>query len=156
MTIDLTVYGIPGPQGSKKAVGRRKNGSTILVESSAKVKPWRAAVVEAALAKYAGTEPLTGPLVLRVNFTLPQPVRLPKGRTTPCVYPDLSKLVRSTEDALTTAHIWLDDAQVVSTMASKSYPDPKGLSALHLPGARISICRLGEWFEEHEYVEKVA
>jgi hypothetical protein len=41
-------------------------------------------------------------------------------------------------------------------MASKSYPDPKGLAALDSPGVRISICRLGEWFDAHEDEEKVS
>ena len=45
--ITITVYGMPGPQGSKRFVGTR-GGRGVMVESSAKVKPWREAVKHAA------------------------------------------------------------------------------------------------------------
>ncbi len=53
--------------------------------------------------------------------------------------PDLSKLVRSTEDALSDAGAWEDDARVVECLARKVYAgDP---DALHIPGAVIRIRR---------------
>ena len=53
--------------------------------------------------------------------------------------PDLSKLLRSTEDALTDAGLWADDARVVEyERLAKVYPgeDPE---ALPVPGVRIEI-----------------
>jgi len=55
--------------------------------------------------------------------------------------PDLSKLVRSTEDALTEAGIWKDDARVVECFASKRYPN-EGPDALDVPGCVIEIERI--------------
>lgn len=140
MRISIIVYGIPGPQGSKKAVGRDSKGRAILVESSAKVKPWRELVHYAGIRARGGAAPLDCPLSVRMVFTMPKPQGAPKlRRTYPMRTPDLSKLCRSTEDALTTSGIWRDDARVVNySRLAKVYPgeDPEALEA---PGVRIVI-----------------
>lgn len=147
----IVVHGIPGPQGSKKFMGLRKNGlragSAILAESSKKVKPWRAAVKAEAQDQIrlwpSGWVPLGGPVLLVVVFTLPAPKSLPKRSASyPIRMPDLSKLVRSTEDALTDAGVWEDDARVVECRSIKTYP--AGImgahpSALDSPGALILV-----------------
>ena len=139
----ITVYGIPAPQGSKRFVGHAKSGRGIMIESSAKCKPWREVVKWAAVEFMKNTrlaeEPLTGPLVVRMTFTIPKPKSASKKwRTWPDCRPDLSKLVRSTEDALTDAGVWKDDGQVVECTAVKTYPSEwKG--ALPSPGAVIEI-----------------
>ncbi|WP_067483822.1 RusA family crossover junction endodeoxyribonuclease [Actinomadura hibisca] len=130
----ITVHGVPGPQGSKRPIG---NGR--MIESSKKVAPWRKHVAAAALAA-AGPDwtPLDGPLRAEFVFSLPRgkTVRRPFHTT----YPDLSKLIRSTEDALTTARIWADDARLVAYhQPRKIYaadPDPDALTE---PGAVIRI-----------------
>lgn len=134
--IELTVYGTPGPQGSKKLVGRDRKGRGVLVESSKKVKPWREAVVWAAR-EHGGR--VAGPVELQVVFTLARPESAPKKRQWPDRRPDLSKLVRSTEDALTDAGAWEDDARVVMTFSSKVYVGDR--AALEVPGAMITIRR---------------
>lgn len=140
----LTVRGTPAPQGSKKYVGQTKTGRGILVESSAKVRPWRQDVKAAAedqlgLARYA-VIPMDGPIIVRMVFTLPKPTSAPKRRRTwPMRTPDLSKLARSTEDALTEAGLWTDDARVVEyERLAKVYPgeDPEAMS---VPGVRIEV-----------------
>lgn len=158
-TIAVTVFGTPGPQGSKKAVGSRvgKNGQryTALIESSKKVKPWREAVADAATAaldRLSPAEravfPLGGPLRAEMVFTLKPPARIPAVRYVggvpyPSAYPDSSKLVRSTEDALTGV-LWRDDAQVVLyTLVAKYYPGYGCPGALDAPGAFIRISPLG-------------
>jgi Holliday junction resolvase RusA-like endonuclease len=130
--IEITVYGIPGPQGSKRHVG-----SGVMIESSKKVKPWREAVKWAFVERYGGSERpgVSGPVSLEVVFTLARPKSTKRDR--PSVKPDLSKLVRSTEDALTDIGAWEDDARVVVLMASKRYAGSKG--ALASPGAMIRI-----------------
>ncbi|MFI6317326.1 RusA family crossover junction endodeoxyribonuclease [Nonomuraea sp. NPDC050556] len=150
--IAIRVHGIPAPQGSKNSfpiyTGRGKNrqftGRVALQESSQKVGPWREAVREAALLE-AGPDwiCLDGPLVAEFCFTFT------RGRTVKrlhhTVYPDLSKIIRSTEDALTTAHIWKDDARVVAYHNPRKLyvgaPDP---DALPEPGVVIRIWALGE------------
>jgi len=136
----IIVYGMPAPQGSKKFVGLAKSGRGILAESSKKVRPWRQDVKAAALAVRDGAAPLDAPVRVRMVFTMPKPASAPKRkRTFPCRMPDLSKLARSTEDALTEAGVWKDDARVVEyARLAKVYPgeDPEALDA---PGVRIEV-----------------
>lgn len=144
--IEIIVYGIPGPQGSKRFVGTSKSGRGLMVESSAKVKPWREAVKWAAreaMAQAGVTAPFDGPLRVRMTFTLPKPKSAPKTRATfPDRKPDGSKLQRSTEDALTDAGVWADDARVVEWIGAKRYPG-EGDGALASPGVRIVVDILG-------------
>lgn len=139
MRLEIIAYGRPAPQGSKRHVG---NG--IMIESSKAVKPWRDDVktaAEKAIAKHLGTlYPLDQPIAVRMIFTMPKPTSAPKRRQTwPCRTPDLSKLIRATEDALTNAGVWRDDARVIEyDRTAKVYPgeDPE---ALNTPGVRIAI-----------------
>ena len=143
MMLQITVYGLPAAQGSKRFLGI-KGGKGILVESSKAVKPWRQAVVYAAREALNGWAGLMGPLCVEMIFTMPKPKSAPKSRRTwPDRKPDLSKLVRSTEDALTDAAVWEDDARVVSLTTRKVFPgeDP---GALGLPGVQIRIWRATE------------
>jgi Holliday junction resolvase RusA-like endonuclease len=133
--VTITVRGLPGPQGSKRHVGKG-----IMIESSKKVKPWREAVKWAVLEQCARPEGLfqiAGPIVMEVTFTL----RKPKGarrNAKPDKYPDLSKVVRATEDALTDVGVWEDDARVVECLSRKVFPG-EHKDALPAPGAVIHI-----------------
>jgi len=118
-----TVRGRPAPQGSKSFKGRA-GGKGVMVESSKHVKPWRTDVKHAALAAVGDAWTLLdGPLVVSMVFTFPRPkghwrtgrnahLLRDSAPTRPATIPDLSKLVRSTEDALTQV-VWTDDARVV-------------------------------------------
>ncbi|MGA5340477.1 RusA family crossover junction endodeoxyribonuclease [Streptomyces griseoincarnatus] len=121
---EVTVYGVPAPQGSKSAKRNKHTGRIQMVESSKRVKPWRADVVAACLRVLPrGWLPLTGALEAEMVFTLTRPkthfgtgrnadrVR-PSAPLLPSGVPDLSKLARSTEDALTTAGVYRDDALI--------------------------------------------
>lgn len=137
----IIIYGQPAPQGSKRFVGVAKStGRGIMVESSKKVKPWRQDVRAAGIEARNGAAPFDGPLVMRMVFTLPKPKSAPKTRRTyPDRKPDLSKLARSTEDALTDAGVLADDARIVEyERLAKVFPgeDPESLEA---PGVRIEI-----------------
>ncbi|MFJ2477060.1 RusA family crossover junction endodeoxyribonuclease [Streptomyces sp. NPDC087659] len=148
----LTVYGLPAPQGSKSHVGGGR-----MVESSKYVKPWREAVKWSArdwLDHADDWARLDGPLSLSLAFTFARPKgHYRTGRNAhllrdaapsrPLGYPDLSKLIRSTEDALTEAGVWADDSRVVDVVASKFYADSHPES-LGTPGAVIRIWRLEE------------
>lgn len=140
--IRIVVRGTPAPQGSKSFKGLSSAGRAILTESSKKVRPWRQDVKAAAEAwrDLAGVAPIDGPIVVRMTFTLPKPRSAPKTRRTyPMRTPDLSKLARSTEDALTDAGVWTDDARVIEyARLAKVYPG-EGDDALDSPGAVIEI-----------------
>lgn len=135
----IVVYGSPAPQGSKSFKGMNRHGHAILAESSKKVKPWRQDVKAAAEAVRVGP-PLDCPLIASMVFTVPKPLGAPKRkRTWPATKPDLSKLARSTEDALVDAGLIRDDSRIVEySRLAKVYPgeDPEALEA---PGVVIVI-----------------
>jgi crossover junction endodeoxyribonuclease RusA len=138
--LSITVYGLPGPQGSKRAVIHKGTGRAVLFEHShERVRNWREAVKSAVIDQMGESGVLTGPLAAVMIFTLPKPKSAPKTRQTwPDRKPDLSKLVRATEDALTDAAAWEDDARVVECKAAKRYPG-EGAGALVRPGCLIVI-----------------
>ena len=148
--LDIVVYGIPAPQGSKRFVGHSKSGRGIMIESSAKVRPWREAVKWAAVEvlrqskDFSSAPRFTGPLLVWMWFTLPKPKSAPKTRQTwPDRKPDLSKLVRSTDDALTDAGVWEDDARIIECQASKFYPGEE-VGSMDTPGCTIKIMEAGQ------------
>jgi len=151
--LEVIAYGTPGPQGSKKAYRRKGSKRITLVESSKKVKPWREAVAEAALAAARdASSPLSGPLVASMVFSLQPPKRPPRWRgPLPWVRPDLSKLLRATEDALDTdAGVIVDDAQIVEygRLAKVYAGDLDDPDALTKPGAVIRLWHSPRSLEE--------
>lgn len=142
----IIVYGEPAPQGSKKFMGVTKQGKGILAEASDKTSPWRADIMtaaRAALETLGRPSPLDGALVMRVVFSFTRPKSIKRAkRPFPSVYPDLSKLIRSTEDALKAAGVIRDDALICEyTRLAKVYcnEDPEALTS---PGAFIVIGNL--------------
>ena len=139
----ITVFGTPAPQGSKSAFRNQHTGRIQQVESSKKVKPWREAVrstVADALALVDGFTPLDCPLELEMVFTLQKPASAPKRRRIwPMRTPDLSKLARSTEDALKDAGLYADDARIVRYRnLAKVYPR-EDVDALAAPGVVLRV-----------------
>lgn len=136
----FTITGItPAPQGSKRHVGGGR-----MVESSAKVRPWREAVRQEALA--TGLPITAQPVFLRLSFTFARPKghRNAKGQLRPSApvdhitRPDLDKLCRSTLDGLTGV-LFCDDSQVAFMVASKAYALPG-----ELEGCTIEIKLIGD------------
>lgn len=170
--LEFTVYGVPGPQGSKRArpiyKGRGKSktftGRVAQVESSAKVKPWREAVAEAAAAAMAAAghaDVLDGQIAAQMVFTVRDkpnsrpdwwPAGLPWSRRLwwlAASTPDLSKLIRSTEDAMTGV-VWRDDARVVRYRdTAKCYAaDPREPDSLPESGAVVRVWAIPAATEE--------
>ncbi len=143
--ISFIVYGTPAPQGSKKFVGVTKTGRGLMVESSKKVKPWRMDVKAAAeqmREQHAHLMPLDGPLIVSMVFTLAKPASAPKRRRTWAdKKPDLSKLARSTEDAISDAGLWADDARVVEYRRLAKVFAGEDQEALQSTGVRVTIWR---------------
>jgi hypothetical protein len=72
------------------------------------------------------------------TFIRPKSVSRAK-RARPCTYPDLSKLCRATEDAITSSGLWRDDSLVVEyTRLAKVFCN-EDLEALPRPGCLIHI-----------------
>lgn len=128
---------VPAPQGSKTAM---PNGA--VVEVCKRVKSWRAAVTDAAVK--AGIRPFVGPVEMRAVFVFPRPkshfgtgANADKLKSSApylhSIKPDISKLLRSTEDALTNI-AYTDDSRIAKTTALKRYA-----SLGELPGALIVV-----------------
>src|SRR5688572_10891443 len=129
MMLFARVYGVPAPQGSKSFKGTFvRNGRTVgrLVEASKKVKPWRQAVTLAMIEANGEVKAhFTDAVRLTIQFIMPRVSSEPKGWTRYHTRaPDLSKLIRATEDAITDAAIWTDDSHVVEVVASKATAEP--------------------------------
>ena len=146
----IIVHGVPGPQGSKRYVGQSKAGRAIMIESSSKVRPWREAVSYAVRAARHETPPIDEPVYATMVFTFLRPrshYRTGKNahllrRTAPIgpgTKPDLSKLLRSTEDAITSGGGWRDDALVVEYVRLAKVYAGEDPDALDSPGCVIEI-----------------
>ncbi len=143
--IHFFVPGIPRPGGSKNAFPfKRKDGSTgvRLTDAGKHTKKWRECVSAAARQAYSGPV-LTEALALAMVFYMPRAKgHYGTGRnagklkaSAPAFHtkaPDLTKLVRAAEDALT-GIIWLDDSQVVHQKVGKVYTSDE------FPGVLITI-----------------
>ena len=128
--IELRIIGVPKPGGSKRAFVA-KSGKIAMVDMCKQNREWRNSVIIQAREQYDGA-PLTGPLRIDVSFYMPRPqshYRTGKhaGRLKDAAplwhtsKPDVLKLMRSTEDALTDAGIWRDDALVSEQSIRKYY-----------------------------------
>lgn len=142
----IVVYGIPAPQGSKRPVRNQHTGKIATIENSPNLAPWRQDVkfaAEAVLTEAGRPQPFSGAVVVRMVFSLPRPATVKRSkRPWPSVYPDILKLGRAVEDALTAAGVWKDDSLVVEyTRLAKVYvgEDPE---ALDRPGVLIFIGEL--------------
>jgi Holliday junction resolvase RusA-like endonuclease len=127
--LSFTVYGTPAPAGSKKAFVIK--GKPVIVDASgAAGRQWRNAVQAAAIqaTQEAGWRVTKVPLSFELTIELRRPQSHYNSKGTlrqqapewPTVRPDLTKLVRAIEDALT-GIVWHDDAQIVTQRISKHY-----------------------------------
>lgn len=118
MTISFFVEGVPKPGGSKTGFWNRKANRVIMAPACKGTKAWMDAVAIEAQTK--GSKPFDGPVKLSIVFVMPRPkCHFKKDGSLKSnapdwhvKTPDLTKLVRSTEDALK-GICWRDDCQVV-------------------------------------------
>lgn len=135
------VPGVPAPGGSKKFVGLAKStGRAILIDAAgAKNKNWRSSVAQVAAGAMSGKPQLTAALAVSFTFFMPRPKAhlrtngavKPKAPRVPVTKPDVIKLARSTEDAMTSI-VYRDDSQTVDLVVRKRYADdgPAGCEVL--------------------------
>lgn len=133
MTLRFFAPGIPAPGGSKTAMRNRHTGKPFVRDACKRNKPWRDTVASFALEAMVGRRPMDGPLSVTFVFILPRPKAhffdgkktgqlRPTAPNYHSVRPDTTKLIRSTEDALT-GLVWTDDAVISEQRASKVYAD---------------------------------
>lgn len=143
--VEFVVHGKAATAGSKRAFAlRRANGSLVkrpdgspvinVTDDCTKSKEWKGIVAWAARqAVGAGFALLDGPLAVAMKFVQVRPKNqyrtgrnahlLREGAPThPTAKPDVLKLARAVEDALTGV-LWLDDAQIVDERLMKVWGD---------------------------------
>lgn len=132
--IRFVVYGKPQTAGSKRAFPfKRRNGQqgVSVSDDNPKSRDWKNAVAsQARLSVGQGAPLFDGPIQLTLEFYRPRP----KGHfgkngvkktapLFPTTRPDLLKMARAVEDALTGV-VWRDDSQIVLETLVKYYDDP--------------------------------
>jgi Holliday junction resolvase RusA-like endonuclease len=128
--ISFIVLVKPQQQGSMSAFTPKGWERPIITDSNKNLKPYRKEVGKSALSKRQELgfyEILFGkhvPVHAEFKFFFTKPQSVSGKRKDHVVKPDLSKLVRSTEDALT-GIIYADDAQITSIKAEKFYGFPE-------------------------------
>jgi Holliday junction resolvase RusA-like endonuclease len=142
--VSFNALGLPAPGGSKKAFRHRHTGKIVVVDAGGKrTKAWRSIVAAAAREAMADLQMIEPPLMLCIEFRMPRPKshldregKLRAGAPwVPMVAPDLTKLLRSTEDAMT-GIVYRDDALIVEQHIHKAY------ALDEYTGARITVCTI--------------
>lgn len=132
--LQLRVYMKPEPQGSSRAFVIPGTNRASITTANSKMKPFRSEVTQMAryeLAQLGFAEPMFGkhiPVRVTLQFAFLRPAGA-KYRLYPSVKPDIDKLQRAILDALTGV-AFLDDAQVVSSLADKVYDGLESASIL--------------------------
>lgn len=131
----------------KRGFVHKSTGRVIIADANIKARGWKEEVRKAAWEQYQG-KPLSGTLEVTFQFVMSRPkhhygkgkkvgILKPSAPRYHTVKPDVTKLVRSTEDALTSI-IWSDDAVIAIQHASKEYvQDARG--DLFSPGVWITV-----------------
>lgn len=121
--IAFTVFGVASGMGSKRAFVPKGWTRPVITDSNRNLKSWQSLVADAA-SRAIGELPafaiIDGPVRLTVQFYLPRPKSLAKRITAHVKAPDCSKLLRSTEDAMS-GIVYRDDAQIIEIVAGKYY-----------------------------------
>ncbi len=122
MYISFYVAGEPKPAGSKRAV--IKNGKIVIFDT-AKNRQWKkdvGTVAKIAMKKFGINKPIEQPVCMKLRFDLKKSAKHNK----PVVKPDLTKLVRCVEDAMT-GIVYKDDALIIEQHCFKQYADKPGV-----------------------------
>lgn len=135
--IAFFVQGIPKPAGSKRGFAIKKGGQytgrVVISDACKGSRDWKTDVSRAAQNEYQG-DLWDCPITLTLTFYMPRPRshlrtngqlkdNAPK---TPTTRPDVLKLARGVEDALTSI-IWKDDSLIVNEHLHKRYGERPGV-----------------------------
>lgn len=131
INLHFEVEGKASPSGSKKAFVNKYTGRISMVDTAKGKDSWQSWVRLKASqeAKAAGVEPSRGPFQLNVTFFFARPKsHFGAGKNSDKIKasapvshtqkPDVTKLMRCTEDALK-GIAWLDDSQVITQNGEK-------------------------------------
>ena len=136
--IEFSVVGKPITAGSKKAFPLFKGGkfirSIITDDTGAPGKSWRAMVQDRAREAFVGRALLDCPLRVWMEFRVVRPKGhigakglRPSAPALPVTKPDVLKMARAIEDALTGV-VWRDDSQITTETIRKRYANEAGVT----------------------------
>lgn len=134
--ISFFVNGLPKPAGSKRGFYIEKIKRVVITDDCKGSRDWKTSVKHDGQRAYQGPL-LAGALNVTLTFNLPRPkghyrtgnnAALLRDRAPafPIIRPDVLKLARAVEDALTKI-IWEDDAQIVTETIHKRYNGKPGV-----------------------------
>jgi Holliday junction resolvase RusA-like endonuclease len=136
---EIRIPGEPAPGGSKTAIPAMRDGKPVykngrqiihMVDAGKHNKRWKKAVAACGRQVWVGRDPLDEPLAVEFIFRYERPDYhfnahgglTKKAKERPTGPPDTTKLIRSTEDALTEI-IWKDDSRIVEQIGRKIWAD---------------------------------
>lgn len=133
-------FWVPGkalPAGSKRSFQHKVTGKIVVTDANPKSKGWKEQVRVVARTHMGGSPPLTGPVAVDFVFNVLRPkshlrsdgVNLSmegQRKPWPTSKPDLLKLARGVEDALT-GIVYEDDAQIVFETMRKQWSQIEGV-----------------------------
>lgn len=135
--VAFTAYGKPQPGGSKRAFRNPASGRVHVTDANRNAKPWQAEVRSAAVEAMQAPLPdglpslIDAPLAVSMAFYVARPKAhygarglRPSAPARPATRPDVLKLARAVEDALT-GIVWRDDALIVDERLIKVYGEPE-------------------------------
>lgn len=138
-SVTFTVWGRPQQKGSARQIpiGGKAGAPMLITSDNKSLKAWEACV-RAAAQQVAGDVFFMDAVALEVVFVFPRPKSVSeRKRREMTTAPDLSKLVRGVEDAITKV-LWTDDALVTRIVAAKTYgpPDRPGHAVITITDVR--------------------
>jgi len=134
MMLDLTIYGKAEPAGSKRWVPLKNRKGVRVIDANPRAADWKRLVADESALVWKGRPLLDTALVLNVLFYRPHPKSHYRTgrragelkefhRVYPTTKPDLLKLTRAIEDALT-GIVYRDDSLICLETLHKLYGDP--------------------------------
>ena len=144
-TLSFRILGEAVPEGSVRSFYVPKAHKTVTKhQNESELRAWRIRVAleaQSALKDQPWTMDGTSAYTIHVNFIIPRPASVASHkRLHPIVKPDLDKLIRAIDDALT-GILFNDDCQIVSVICSKDYNDEMRA------GAYINVSRYANAFD---------
>lgn len=147
--LELTVWGVAIPKGSARAFVPKGWTRPVITSDNKSLKAWEA-VVRAELQRVMAESDralllalFDAPVALTFVFHLPRPKSATRRDVRPTKKPDLSKLIRATEDALSGV-AFRDDARVIRIAAEKVYASDAAKVDIRIEAAGESLARPSE------------
>lgn len=126
MPIQFTVFGHPEPKGSTRAFIPKGWKRPVITTTNRKAKPWHQEIAGTALDAMKRGIPFPRPIPVGISlrFYFCRPKSLAKKVKHHTKKPDVDKLARLVNDALT-GIAWEDDSQIMALTAVKGYGVPE-------------------------------